>query len=53
MVNPDMFEHADRDDAVVCSSFLAIVAQMEAHAVGETGHGGPALRHLQLLLGER
>src|SRR5215469_11590522 len=35
LADPDMLEHADRDDAVVLAVFFAIVAQMETHAVAE------------------
>ena len=45
MGDADVFEHADRDDAVVVVGFLAIIEQLEAHAVGKavlerapTGH---------------
>ena len=34
MVDADMLEHADRDDAVVVPALLAVIAQMKAHAVG-------------------
>ena len=34
MLDADMLEHADRDDAVEAAGLLAVVAQLEADAVG-------------------
>ena len=48
VVDPDMLEHADRDDPVVLAAFLAVVAQVKMDAVGEPGRGGPARRRLVL-----
>ena len=49
MRGADMLEHADRHDAVVAPGFLAIIAQMETHAVRQAGVARPALGHLVLL----
>ena len=49
MHDADMLEHADRDDAIVLPGGLAIVEQLEVHAVGKAGIGGAALRHFELL----
>src|SRR5262245_10970215 len=40
VVDADMLEHADRDDAVELAGLLAIVAQVEPDAVAEAGAGG-------------
>ena len=45
----DMLEHADRDDAVVTPGFLAVIQQLEAHAVSKAGCRGTALGHPKLL----
>ena len=50
LIDADMLEHANRDDAVILAAFLAIVAQMKVHAVGEAGRSGAALRHFELFL---
>ena len=47
-----MLEHADRDDAVVAARLLAIVEQLEAHAVGHAAFQGAAARDGVLFLGE-
>jgi hypothetical protein len=52
LVDPDMLEHADRDDAVVIAGLFPVIAQMKPHAVGKPGRFGPPVRHLVLLLGE-
>ena len=49
MVDADMLEHADRDDAVILSGLLAVVAQMKPDPVGEPGGGGAPRRDLVLL----
>ena len=49
MLDPDMFEHADRNDPVVRAGFLAIVLQAEAHAVGQRLFSGAFRRYLLLL----
>ncbi len=48
MVDADMLEHADRDDPVVAALLLAVILEMEAHAVGKPGGGGPLGRELVL-----
>jgi len=35
LVDPDMLEHADRDDAVVAAPLLAVIAQVKAHPLAE------------------
>ena len=52
LVDPDMLEHADRDDAVVASGLLAVVAQVKPHPVAEARRRGAPRRHLVLLLGQ-
>ena len=47
-----MLEHADRDDAVVAARLLAVVEQLEAHAVGHAALQGAAARDGVLFLGE-
>ena len=47
-----MLEHADRDDAVVAARLLAVVEQLEAHAVGHAAFQGAAARDGVLFLGE-
>ena len=37
LADPDMLEHADRDDAVVAAGFLAVIAQVKPHTVGQPG----------------
>ena len=49
MVDPDMLEHADRDDAVVLPDLLAVVAQMKPDPVGEARRRGAPRRDLVLL----
>src|SRR5689334_18980642 len=49
MIEPDMLEHPDRDDAVVLPDFFTIVAQVEPDPVGEPGRGGTPRRELMLL----
>src|SRR3546814_14802670 len=47
---PDMFEHADRNDAVEGAVDVAIVDQFEAHMVGHARILRPLPRDLELLL---
>ena len=49
LVDPDMLEHADRDDAIVASGFLAVVAQVKTHPIGEPRLCRAALCDLELL----
>ncbi len=49
MHDADMLEHADGDDPIVTAGGLAVVAKLEAHAIGKPGIGGAALRQLELL----
>ena len=49
VVDADMLEHADGNDPVVLAVFLAVIAQVKAHAVGQSRRGGTARRHLVLL----
>src|SRR3546814_20643380 len=44
----DVLEHADRDDAVVLVAVLAVVAQVELHAVVAAGQLGALLAHIVL-----
>ena len=44
-----VFEHADRDDAVVEPGFLAVVAQRETHARAQPLRFGTGACHLELL----
>src|ERR1700741_722844 len=53
MAGADMLEHADRDDAVEAALQLAVVAQMEAHAIAKAGRRRVLLRELVLLDRER
>ena len=52
LVDADMLEHADRDDAVVVPALLAVVAQIKPHPVGQPGGGGAPIRDLELFLGQ-
>ena len=47
-----MLEHADRDDAVVAARLLAVVEQLEAHAVGHAALERAPARDGVLLLGQ-
>src|SRR3546814_6826833 len=47
---PDMLEHADRDDAVELPGEGAIIDKLELHPVGNARLGGAALGHGELLL---
>ena len=49
MIDPDMLEHSDRDDAVILPRFLAIVPQMKPDPIGQARCRGAARRHLVLL----
>ena len=42
VADADVLEHADRDDAVEAVLHLAVVLQVEAHAVGEARAGAPS-----------
>ena len=52
MGGADMFEHADRDDAVEGPLHVAIVDQFEPDMVGDAGVLRPLPRHLELFLRE-
>ena len=45
----DVLEHADRDDPVEPAADRAVVAQLEAHAIGQTGALRPLPADLELL----
>ena len=49
----DVLEHADRDNAVVGSLVLAVIAQNELHLVIEAGPADPLLAQRVLFLAER
>ncbi len=49
VVDPDMLEHADRDDPVIVAAFLAVVAQMKPDPLAEPGRRRAPRRRLQLL----
>jgi hypothetical protein len=53
MADPDMFEHAHRDDAVERTLYLAVVLQEEADTVAEAVLGRPAVGNRMLLFRER
>src|SRR6516225_10714473 len=52
MIDPHMLEHADRDDSVVMPEFLAIIAKIKPHAIGQPCRRGAADRHPVLFDGE-
>jgi hypothetical protein len=52
MADPDMLEHADRDDAVISTSFMPIVPKQESHLLGDFEGLGAPLR-VGLLLGRQ
>ncbi len=41
VLDPDMLEHADRDDPIEAAGQLAIVAQLKAHAIRHARALGP------------
>ena len=49
MIDTDMFEHADRDDAVVCSALFSVVAKVKANPLGQPGFSGALVGNFQLL----
>ncbi len=53
MLDPDMLEHADRDDPVEALRHLAVILQAELDLAFEPGILGALLGNLELLLGER
>ena len=53
MVDPDVFEHSDRDNAIEAPRHLAIILELEADAVAHASTLGPALGAFVLLLGKR
>ncbi len=53
MVDADMFEHADGDDAVEWTGDVAIVLEQEFRAVFEVFLAGPGIGDLQLFGGQR
>src|SRR5215469_15645007 len=45
MIDPDMLEHADRDDAVVLTRFLSVVSEVEPDPIGDPcGSNSPRCR---------
>jgi hypothetical protein len=48
MADPDMFEHADRDDAIEGPGDRPVIQQPEVHTLGQTRRLGPAARLAEL-----
>jgi hypothetical protein len=53
VVDPDMLEHADRDDPVKAAGLVAIVLELETDAPAAAGLPSPCLARPKLLARER
>src|SRR5204862_1117317 len=50
--DPDMFEHADGDDAIEGTGRLAIIGELELDPLSEAFFGGTTTRERKLLVGQ-
>ena len=48
VVLADVFEHADRYDAIILAGLFTIIAELKAGSVGKACHGRPLFRHFVL-----
>jgi len=53
ITNSDMFEHSDRDDAIVSPVDVAVIDEMIPDSLVESGFLGPSPRKCQLFFGQR